>query len=214
MRKNKLGSARRSADRFTRATRPSARPSITTTTTHSRALDRLRCAYFAQAGETASRYGISFERVIRHLWQARRSNRRFTLQNIAHVDDLLHAIACADDVALAWTDLAERYERTLVRKCRANFDEMEATVFVRRVLADLRHRSVLEHDERLPSLHTYLGTRPLRLWLADRMIGAKSWAGLLESCVRRPRSRPLRLAGTAAAGSWFSGDHWSAASGQ
>ncbi len=47
----------------------------------------------------------------------------------------------------------------------------------------------------LPSLHTYLGTRPLRLWLADRMIGAHSWAGFLESCLRQTtKSKPLRLA--------------------
>lgn len=195
MRQDNLGSTQRTAQRSSRSTR-TFRAIGRVGFNRRGAIGWLRCAYFSQAGDSAARYGISFERIVQHLWDARHSNRRFTIGDVGHMDDLLHAVACVDDIPLAWVDLSERYERALVRKCRGSFDEVQSTVFVRRVLADLRRRSaVLSHDERLPSLHTYLGTRPLRLWLADRMIGAKSWAGLLESCLRRsPRSKPLRLA--------------------
>jgi hypothetical protein len=129
----------------------------------------LRLAFFAQAGELAGRYHVRFERVIEHLWQARRCNRRLLLRGVTNVDDLVHAIACIDDVGLAWSDLAERYEPTLIRRCRTGQEDIEATVFVRRLLADLRRRSREPFVANLPSLCGYAGTRPLRSWLSDRL---------------------------------------------
>lgn len=147
---------------------------MATTPPRRHALSRLRTSFFAQAGEVAHRYHITFDRLITHLWHARRTHRQLLLRSVTHVEDLVHAIACVDGVAMAWSDLGERYERALIRRCRGYHDEIEATIFVRRLFAKLRPRG---HDDLLPpllpSLRSYAGTRPLRNWLADRLNAAR-----------------------------------------
>jgi len=138
------------------------------------AVARLRLAFFAQAGEVANRYHVRFERVLEHLWQSRRTNRRLLLRSVGCVDDLVHAIACVDEVGLAWADLSERYERALIRRCRCSQDEIEATIFVRQLFADLRKRNREDCVAHHPSLRCYAGTRPLRSWLADRLSAART----------------------------------------
>ena len=135
----------------------------------------LRSAFFAQAGESAGRYGVRFERVLMHLWRRRQSNHRLLLRSVVYLDDLTHAVACLDGSGLAWADLADRYERSLIRRCRASLDEIGSTMIVRRLLADLRRVSILgvqlSHES---SLAEYSGTRPLRRWLNDRLMAARS----------------------------------------
>lgn len=139
------------------------------------AVGKLRAAFFAQAGESAFRYHIDFERVLAHLWKARSAHRRLFLQSVKYIDDVVHAIACIDDVGLAWADLGERYERALLRRCRGGQDEIEATIFVRRLFAQLRRRSRDDSFPALvPSLRSYGGNRPLRNWLADRLSAARA----------------------------------------
>ncbi len=132
---------------------------------------RLREAYFAEARCSASRYGLSFERLLVHLWEARRLRRRVLIGSIVYVDDLVHAVACVDDVALAWTDLAERYEAAMIHACRRSLDEPDAVIFVRRLLGDLRRRNRGCGDRGLPSLRGYMAARPLKRWLTDRAVG-------------------------------------------
>src|SRR5688500_17092199 len=86
------------------------------------AVSQLRRAYFASGAEHAGRYGVEFARVVAHVWHARRAGRRTPLRRIRYIDDLVQAIACIDDSPQAWTDLAQRYERTLVRRCRHGLD--------------------------------------------------------------------------------------------
>lgn len=150
-----------------------------------RAVERLRCAYFAQAGELAARYRVRFERVLQHLWNARRINPRLLLRFVLHVDDLVHAIACVDNVGLAWADLSERYELTLIRRCRHGHDEIEATLLVRRLLADLRRRNQAQCSIHAPALCCYAGTRPLRNWLSDRLSAARTEVALMNLNMRR-----------------------------
>ena len=135
---------------------------------------RLRRAYFAQAGENAARYRVTFDRIIVHLWQARSTNRRTMLRSVSCLDDLIHAIACVDEVGLAWADLAERYERALIRRCRGHQDEIESTILVRRLFADLRRRNREACSMFAPSLRGYMGDKPLRIWLADRLNAART----------------------------------------
>jgi hypothetical protein len=129
----------------------------------------LRRDYFASAADPAARYRVRFERIVQHLWQARQLNRRLALRTVEHMDDLVHAVACVDNRAQAWADLAERYEPALVRACRGKLGEIEAILFVRRLLADLRQRHACPPEDKQPSLRSYVAMRPLRSWLADRL---------------------------------------------
>ena len=137
----------------------------------------LRWAYFAHAHESAGRYGIAFDRVLIHLWHARRLRRRVPLRAIANIDDLVHAVACVDEVGSAWADLVDRYEAGLIRSSRAVLPGSDAIVFVRRLIAELRRRNTDSPGQALPSLRSYLGTRPLRRWLTDRATGLLNRAG-------------------------------------
>jgi hypothetical protein len=133
-----------------------------------RRIESLRCAYFG-ASESAARYGVSFDRVVRHLWVARGAERHVFLRAVTCVDDLVHAAACVDNINFAWADLAERYERALVRKCQRKYDEVQATILVRRLFASLRQRTAGPMVAQYPCLRCYSGTRPLRSWLTDRL---------------------------------------------
>ena len=142
--------------------------------TRRHSIARLRSAFFAQAGESAARYGISFERVLLHLWEGRRVSGRFQLRHVAHLEDLVHAVACVDDRSLAWADLADQYERALIRSCRGMKDEIDATILIRRLLADLRRGTMIQDFGRGGSLRGYLGTRTLRSWLTERLHALRS----------------------------------------
>ena len=126
-----------------------------------RALSELRRNYFSRAGIAARRYGITFEQVVGHLWRTRGRSGHVSVRTVRYLDDLVHAIACTDSVALAWSDLTELHERPLVRRCRVQLDDTASIVAVRRLFAELR---------RSDDLHTYDGRVPLRAWLADSMM--------------------------------------------
>jgi hypothetical protein len=136
------------------------------------AISRLRSNFFATAGEPAVRYGITFDRLLSHIREARKAGRQVMIRHITHLDDLVHAVACIDGVGLAWAELAERYERQIVRRCRHRLDEIDATVLTRRMFAQLRHQEdfAIQGEGEGSLLRGYLGTRPLRTWLADRTI--------------------------------------------
>lgn len=147
----------------------------------------LRRSYFAQAAESASRYHISFDRIVQHLWDARRRQPYYRLRATIATDDLVHAIACIDDVGLAWADLGARFERPLIRRCRESQDEISATILVRRMLADLRKSRSDDGSLLLPSLRAYVGDRSLQQWLQERL-GVIQTRQALEQVRRRPLS--------------------------
>jgi hypothetical protein len=150
----------------------------------------LRRAYFAHASEAAARYHVSFDRIVQHLWEARRRNPHLRLRMATAIEDLVHAIACIDGVGLAWADLSARFERPLIRRCRESQDEISATILVRRMFVDLRKTSCGHGSLLLPSLRGYLGDRPLQHWLQDRISVIQTRAAL-EQVRRGPRgSRP------------------------
>jgi hypothetical protein len=142
----------------------------------------LRRAYFAQSGEIAMRYGVRFERVLDHLDELRGVHPQHSIPVVRYLDDLIHAVACVDDVDLAWRDLADRHERALIRACRHWLDATDAIVFVRRLLAGLRRDRELE----VQKLRSFDGSCSLRRWLGDRIVGALNRSGSGLRPVRPP----------------------------
>ncbi len=132
----------------------------------------LRRAYFAQAGDTATRYGVGFDDVMSHLRATRANHAHAALPAVRHIDDLVHAVACVGAVDLAWWDLTEQYEQSLVRACRQWLEATEAIVFVRRLFCGLRR-----DDDDIQSLRGFDGTRTMRRWLGDRIVGRMNMEG-------------------------------------
>ncbi|MHC4991501.1 MAG: hypothetical protein ACYTGC_11015 [Planctomycetota bacterium] len=134
-----------------------------------RSMSRLRYEYFAVGGLAAGRYGIEFDAVVRHLWHIRCDRgQRIVIDDVQNLDDVVHAIACTQHVQLAWSDLFERYEPFLVRRCAERCGDTSAVLVVRRMLTALRDDPEIEisHPSRLSG---FVGDEPLRTWLADRV---------------------------------------------
>jgi hypothetical protein len=161
------------------------------------AIERLHSVYFATAAENAIRYGVGFDDVLGHIRSARQAGRQVLLRNVAHMDDLVHAVACTRMLTAAWMDLAERYERQIVRRCRHRMDELSATILTRRMFANLklREQRARENSGDGSLLGLYAGTRPLRTWLADHTL-----AQISHACTP---SGALFSSGVSASGSWW-----------
>ncbi len=140
------------------------------------ATSKLRRAYFAHAGELAMRYGVTFDRVAQHVHRGWKREPALIAKGIRYAQDLVHAVACVDNVGLAWSDVADHHERMLIRACRDRLDETDAILVVRRMFVELRRASTGEPHARGMSLRGYLGTCSLRGWLcrclADAMTDA------------------------------------------
>lgn len=105
---------------------------------------------------------------------------------IAHLDDLVHVVACVRGSANAWHDLRESYEPALIHATSDRLDGVGAMIGVRRWFAALRmttaggatnvtvHVPGLRNEVVVPTLRDYRGYRPLRHWLAERMLGELS----------------------------------------
>jgi hypothetical protein len=156
-----------------------AQPQITVTLRR-RGVGRLRQTYFSQAWETAARYRIPFDRVIRHIWRARRASRRLNLRHIRHWEDLIHVIACIEGINLAWVDLAEQYERALIRQCRGSHDEVAAVMLVRRLFVDLRRTMHDDPAGTAPGFAGFSGQQPLGAWLCERLNAFRTRGGYLR----------------------------------
>lgn len=170
----------------------------------------LRREFFARAGAVAMRYGIDPDDVLcfceghapvgielDSAHDGRRGGRKTSpprwgssplhvTRLIAHLDDLVHVVACVRGSANAWADLADSYEPALIHAARDRLDGVGAVVGVRRWFAALRaitigmtddasvHVPGLRHDVAVPTLRDYRGFRPLRHWLAERLLGELS----------------------------------------
>lgn len=143
----------------------------------SNTITRLRRCYFSLGGETAMRYGIGFEHLIEHLWNARRIRGQIRghirLRCIVHIEDLIHCVACREGISVAWGDLREQHERFLIRQCANRIEESDAIVFVRRYLKELQ-QGVQDPKRSGCVLSEFIGDRPLRLWLGERITDATS----------------------------------------
>lgn len=128
----------------------------------------LRQRYFAQAGVAAAHLGVPFDRLVQHLWDARRRHLLVPIRRISFLDDLVLAVACVDHSDRAWRELTELYEPWLVRRGRQVAGLTTAVLSVRQILIELRRGEATEHAG--GSLHDYLGVQPLREWLAARLM--------------------------------------------
>lgn len=127
-------------------------------------------AFFAEAGLAAMRYGVVFDHVVAHLWRARRHRPRpIELAAIRHVEDLVVAVACAEGSSTAWVELIEHFEPILVRRAQPRIGETRSLLLVRRMLTDLRAARCADGG-----ISTYIGERPLRAWLTDRVLAEAS----------------------------------------
>ncbi|MBX3356037.1 MAG: hypothetical protein KF724_10125 [Phycisphaeraceae bacterium] len=134
------------------------------------------CAEFA----TCRRVGL--EEVEAHLINAGLSITPRPQRVLSHLPDVMQAIACIRGDVTAWNDLVNAHAWCLDRLCAEQLGANDGLIFARRFWRDLRRATVTASGEGrsqpslprgvAPRLQQYSGVRPLRLWLADRMIGA------------------------------------------
>ncbi len=130
------------------------------------AIDGLRRRFFAEAGAVAARYGIEFERVLTHLTDLDAGR---SIDRVEHLADLVHAVACVDEVGIAWADLSEHYEQVLVQGVEGRLGRPDAVLLVRRLLVDLRHAARGARFAGMIPLQRYNGHTSLAKWLAVRL---------------------------------------------
>ena len=118
------------------------------------------------------RYGVTFDRVAQHVHCGWNREPALIVKGIRYAQDLIHAVACVDNVGLAWSDVVDHHERMLIRACRDRLDETDAILVVRRLFVELRRTSTGEPEAWSTSLRSFLGTGSLRGWLCRRLADA------------------------------------------
>ncbi len=118
------------------------------------------------------RYGVTVDRVAQHVHCGWNREPALIAKGIRYAQDLVHAVACVDNVGLAWSDVVDHHERMLIRACRDRLDETDAILVVRRLFVELRRTSTGEPEARSTSLRSFLGTGSLRGWLCRRLADA------------------------------------------
>jgi hypothetical protein len=193
---NTKGQSRRRARRLA----PSA---ANTPITEENLVESVRRAFFAKAGEPATKYGVSIEQVLSHIEVAEEyayakseATRRNHISRIpTAIEDIVQATACCHGVGMAWQDCRNMHEHLLVRACEMRLQEIDAMLFVRRFWEELESRTRGDSACGSPRMQDYLGNRPLRVWLADRLLGRLeklTRTGTLDGIARRPELGEFR----------------------
>jgi hypothetical protein len=102
------------------------------------------------------------------------------LRHIRHLEDLIHVIACIEGINLAWVDLAEQYERALIRQCRGSHDEVAAVMLVRRLFIELRRTMRDDPAGTAPGFAGFSGQQPLGAWLCERLNAFRTREALMH----------------------------------
>jgi hypothetical protein len=160
-------------------------------------VDRVRREFFARASVPAERYGVTPDDVLTHLDQAHLGDAAGAARVLAHLEDVAIAVACVRGHPRAWADLWERHESPLIRACHTRLDDADAIIFTRRFWVSLFTTTVTNREpmnrttaisertgggaQEIVPLTAYVGVRPLRVWLTDRLLG------VLEAAVQRAR---------------------------
>lgn len=139
----------------------------------------LRMAYFAGARETALRYRVSVEEALAHLHGAGVMRTPRPERAADNMRCVVHATALVRGDAQAWVDVLNQLGPSFDRACASRLDQVQGSAFARRFWLDLRNngaepgnRASRNHGTRAPSLRTFCGIRPLRYWLAERLLGS------------------------------------------
>ena len=154
-------------------------------------VNRIRMAYFQNASLEAGRYRIGLEDVMAHLERVQLGRLTTPGRILTHISDITQAVACCKGSHLAWADLHSEYESILTNACLLRLDATEAALFTRRFMLDLERNSRLGHRDLQPTMMSYAGTRPMRMWLTDRLLGRlettlQGRQGLTREQPRRP----------------------------
>jgi hypothetical protein len=141
---------------------------------------RVRREFFAKASMLATRYAITTDDVLEHLDRAHLGTTAGPARVLAYVDDVVLATALVRGHPRAWQDAWAKFESLLVRACRMRLDERNAILFARRTwlalyaatLEELARAAATDRPDDLRSpFSTYVGVRPLRVWLTERFLG-------------------------------------------
>lgn len=158
----------------------------------------VRSAYFSGGGEVAMRYRVSVDDVLEHLLRAGASRMPRPERAADNVRCVIHAAALVRGDAQAWADLLNALAPSFDRACAARLDPVRGIAFARRFWMDLRATSTDQvvtaavhsaqqaprapqaatqpasrnHGTRAPDLRQYTGARPMRYWLAERLLGS------------------------------------------
>lgn len=153
--------------------------------------------FFRDAAALAARYRVSGDDVAAHAHAlvADRIARGVLLKPVPCVADLSVAAACCLGRANAWNELWIFAEPSMTRAAFGRLPESLALTWTRRYWTQLEKAS----REGTGGLINYDGSRPIRLWIVEDLIGAlerERAAGRLE--IRREhlgKPLPLRLVG-------------------
>jgi hypothetical protein len=156
----------------------------------------LRC-FFRDAAPLAARYRVSGDHVAAHAHALMRDRleRGALLKPVACVADLAVATACCLGRANAWNELWIFAEPSMTRAAFSRLPDSLALTWTRRYWTRLERIS----REGKGGLVGYDGSRPIRLWIVEQLLGAletERAEGRLE--IRREhlgKPLPLRLVG-------------------
>lgn len=163
--------------------------------------EQIRRQYFC-CGGIASRYRATMHEVESHLIGAGLAITPRPQRVLLHLPDVMVAIGCVRGDATAWNDLLNAHAWCLDRACSEQLGASVGLTFARRFWRDLRTSTLSTKGSEggvAPRLQSYPGVRPIRLWLADRMLGAAAsgaattFAGAGVSLDSDARSRTLPI---------------------
>lgn len=148
----------------------------------------VRTAYFCDAGELAVRYGICADDVVEHLERAGLARMPRPERCLSNIRCAVHAAALVRAEPQAWADLVTALGPAFDRACASRLDRTRGIQFARRFWGDLRDSSTdavlaeaassrqrpsrRPRGVRPPDLRTFPAVRPLRHWLAERLLGS------------------------------------------
>jgi hypothetical protein len=151
----------------------------------------IRGAYFSEAGELALRYRVSVADVVAHLEGAGLGRMQRPERAIEHIRCAVHATALMQGNRQAWTDVVNALAPGFDRACASRLEPQRGIAFARRFWIDLQCSSIGElavgapglrpgdrpavqrpRGVRAPDLRTFAAIRPLRYWLAERLLGS------------------------------------------
>ncbi|MBM4112912.1 MAG: hypothetical protein FJ253_05985 [Phycisphaerae bacterium] len=161
---------------------------------------QVRRQFFCAAAD-AARHRVSVDEVIHHLACSGLSLGPRPQRVLSHLPDVILAVACVRGDAAAWNDLLNAHAWCLDRACAEQLGSSTGLSYARRFWSDLRATTLGAARSRSSSspaarLQSYTGTRPIRLWLADRLLGgaaaAEHGAGSAPTLRHLDRSRGSR----------------------
>ena len=163
--------------------------------------DALRRAFFGGAALLAQRFGVTDEDIAIHLERvaARASVQKIALPLPSNIADLVLATACtrvgSTAASLPIATLRIEMEPILKRTAALRVESEEAILVARRFWLEFERATLASASG---GIQEYNGARPLRVWIADQLLGRLERSGARVASARDNASAPrttLRLVG-------------------